>query len=117
MIKNDVPVNGIRPWEIAKKKDEASDFFFLTEIAMQIGVSVLNHDIFIESSKMWKEKGIENEKTAKEWLIKNNVTDEQWNKFAIRRAIRQAVRNWLDSSSYGCDIVHITNEYQLLTKN
>jgi len=113
MLLNDVPKDGKRPWELAIHRKEAVDSWLLSELAMAVGISASEHEILSASHAMWKAQGVHTEEDANKWLQKHNITDSQWNTFAMRDAVRKNARNWLDSASGSCDIVPITNEFQL----
>ena len=115
MLLNDVPKNGIRPYETAKLRKEAADFFLLTEFALALGVTATKNEILTASQEMWYKSGVTSQSEAIKWLYDNNISEEQWNMFALRTAIRNTAANWLDSSSGGCDLIPLTNQYQTLT--
>ena len=114
LLSNDTFSSGRRKWESAFLKDEAFDFWMLTELAMSAGVVASEAQIFEQSSKMWKHLGIFNSESASEWMAKNKVSDIEWNRFAIRKAIRQNTLDWFNSISMGADIVPLANQFQTL---
>lgn len=114
LLKNDTFSEEKRKWESAFLKDEAFDFWMLTELAMQAGVVASEEQIFEASSKMWKTLGVFNSDDASLWMSKNRVSDIDWNRFAIRKAIKQNAFDWFQSVTCGAEIVPLTLQFQTL---
>ena len=116
LLKNDTFCSGKRKWELAFLKDESFDFWMLTELAMQAGVVASEEQIFEQSAKMWKSIGIFDSEKASVWMTENRVPDLEWNRFAIRKAIRQNTLDWFNSVSCGSEIVPLALQFQTLNK-
>lgn len=116
LLLNDVsPPGGVKPWEVAKKREEAENFWLMAEMASALGIKATGEDVFEESSKMWKHLGISTSEDAENWMKSNLVDEQKWNIFASKKAIVQKAKNWFNSASKGSQIVPITNEYQFFT--
>jgi hypothetical protein len=114
LLENDTFSCGRRKWESALLKDEAFNFWMLTELAMAAGVVASEEQIFEQSVKMWKALGIFESSIASEWMAENGVSDLEWNRFAIRKAIRQNAFDWFNSVSCGSEIAPLTLQFQTL---
>jgi hypothetical protein len=114
LLKNDTFLNGKRKWQFAFLKDEAFDFWLLTELAMQSGIIATEEQIQVESSKMWQVLGVENSDAAKKWMSDNRVSDMEWNMFSIRKAIRQNARDWFNSVTSGSEICDLALQFHIL---
>ena len=106
---------GKRLWETAKLRDEAVDSWLLAELAVALGINATKEQVESCSSKMWNNLGIYSEQAAKSWQAETGVTDETWNSFAFKEAVKQNARNWFNAITSGVEAVQITNQYQLLT--
>jgi hypothetical protein len=114
LIENDVLINGKRKWEHATHEDEACDWNLFTEMAACLGVFPSEKEIESQSAIMWNNLGVKNPEEAMQWLNKNSISGEQWNMFAIKKAVRQSVSDWHKSITGGLKSVPISLEYQLL---
>ena len=112
LLKNDTLVNGVRKWETAILRDEAFDFYALTELAMNQGVVASDSDIQDQSFKMWSNLGIFDPESAAYWMAINGISDQEWNKFAIRKAIRQNVLDWFNSTTCGSEVAPLAIQFQ-----
>lgn len=106
--------DGKRLWETAKLREEATDFWLLAEFASILGIRASQEQVDACSSRMWDNLGIDSQEAAAAWQEENGVTDETWNSFALKEAIKQNARNWFDAITSGAETVQITNQYQLL---
>jgi hypothetical protein len=117
LLTNDIKFPGEkRPWEKVSDKKEAVDHWLMSEMAMALGLTVNEAQISKAVSKCWENLGVFSSEDAESWANKNSVTNEQFNRFAIRDALIDAARDWIDSVSRGRDSVPISYEYQLLTQ-
>lgn len=114
LIENDVLVNGKRKWELATHENEACDWNLMAEMAAYIGVFPSSQEIEHQSTLMWERLNVKNPKDAMNWMQQNSVSGEQWNMFAIKRAIKQSVSDWHRSITGGLKSVPMSLEYQLL---
>jgi hypothetical protein len=106
--------NGKRLWETAKLQEEATDAWLLAEFAGLLGIRASQEQVDACSSRMWANLGIDNKDAAAAWQEANNVTDETWNSFAFKEAVKQNARNWFDAITSGAEAIQVTNRYQLL---
>jgi hypothetical protein len=116
LLSNDIRFQGgERPWQQVGDKSEAVDFWLMSEMAIQLGLKVDSWQISQAANKCWKRLGVEAPEAAELWMKNHSVSDAQFNKFAIRQALVDASRDWLESVSRGRDFVPICYEYELLT--
>ena len=113
VIANDVTVDGMKKWELVEDKHPAIDFYLVTEMAAALGIKVNQADVQKQSRILWKRLGVRCPVEAKEWLEKNGVSNEQFNSFACRTALRDAARDWLECATNGAIFTPIANEYNL----
>jgi hypothetical protein len=114
LIENDIIVNGKRRWETAENQTEAVDFYLLSEMASCLGVFPSSDDINKQSQEMWAKLGIDSPELASTWMTENNITNDQWNMFAMQKALRQSARNWYNSITGGLKSTQKSLEYKLL---
>ena len=107
--------DGKRLWETAKLRKEATDAWLLAEFAGILGIGASQEQVDACSSRMWANLGIDNKDAAAAWQKENDVTDETWNSFAFKEAVKQNARNWFDAITSGAESIQVTNRYQLLT--
>jgi hypothetical protein len=106
--------DGKRLWETATFREEATDSWLLAEFASILGIRASQEQVDACSSRMWANLGIDSEKAAVAWQEKNDVTDETWNSFAFKEAVKQNARNWFNAITSGAEAIQVTNRYQLL---
>jgi hypothetical protein len=116
LLTNDIRLAGNpRPWERVQTNSEAISFWLISEMANALGLKVDQEQIAKASNKCWKGLGVESPEQAEAWMKDASVNNEQFTKFAIRTALVDAAKDWLNSTSRGRDFVPITYEYELLT--
>lgn len=114
LMLNDVPAkDGTRPWERAVLRDEALNFWLISEMASALGMRATKHDVAQESEKMWRRLGVSTEEDAQKWMAENKVTEEKWNVFAAKRALVERSKDWFNATSKASQLVPMTLEYQL----
>ena len=106
--------DGKRLWETATLREEATDSWLLAEFAGILGIGANQEQVDELSSKMWKNLGINCPEDADAWQKETGITDEAWNSFAFKEAVKQNARNWFNAITSGVEAVQITNQYQLL---
>jgi hypothetical protein len=106
--------SGKRLWETAQLREEATDSWLLAEFASLLGIGATVQQVDACSSRMWNALGIDNEEAAAAWQRDNDVTNQTWNSFAFKEAVKQNARNWFNAITSGAEAIHITNQYQLL---
>jgi len=114
LLENDISINGKRKWQNVTHKDDSMDLHLIAEMAAKLGVQPSINEIDAQSTLMWENLGINDPKNAVAWMKENNVSGEQWNMFAIKRALRQSARDWHESVTAGLRYTPIALEYQLL---
>lgn len=115
LLDGDIKVNQKRKWELATHETEALDLHLISEMAARLGVFPSAKEIDAQSALMWDKLGVTNPSDADIWLRQNNVSEKQWNMFAIKRAVRQSARDWHESLTSGFKSVPLAFEYQLLS--
>jgi len=106
--------DGKRLWETARLREEATDSWLFAEFATALGVGATPQQVEACSSKMWDNLGIHSEEAAMKWQAETGTTDETWNSFAFKEAVKQNARNWFNAITSGAEAIYITNQYQLL---
>jgi hypothetical protein len=115
MLTNDINFNGKKLWANATHREEALNFWLISEMAVALGMKATAEEVFAESGKMWAQFGIKTPEDAQSWMDTHSVNESKWNTFASKKAIVQKAKNWFNSVSKGSQIVPITNEYQFFT--
>lgn len=117
LLTNDIRFPGTqRPWEKVSKNNDGLDSWLFSEMAMALGVKADADQINVATKALWDKLGINSESEAEAWLLHFGVSDQQFNRFTIREAVKQSARDWVNSISRGRDFVPITYEHELLTK-
>lgn len=117
LLKNDIRFQGKkRPWEIASKNNAGIDSWLLSEMAFALGIRADEEQIKTATILAWKNLGIESKAQAENWLSNSGISNDEFNEFATREAVKQNARDWFNSISRGRDFVPITCKHELLTK-
>lgn len=106
--------DGKRLWETAQLREEATDFWLLTEFASLLGIGASQEQVDFYSSQAWANLGINSPEEAQVWQLQNGITDQTWNLFAFKEAVKQNARNWFNAITSGVECIQVTNQYQLL---
>jgi hypothetical protein len=113
LLEHDMPNSKGRPWELSTHKEEAIALHMLVEMAATMGVNPNAYEVSEQSKAMWQKLGITSDKAASEWMEANNVSQERWNMFAIKLAVKQCVLDWFDSTD-GCILAaRLEQDYKL----
>jgi hypothetical protein len=110
LLDNDLPTPAGRTYTLFPdaQRQAATDARLLAELAQAAGITITPHDIIQASRSMWNRLGIQNEKTASDWLLENQISEAAWTQESMNEALRTAARNWLSSASNSFDAIPIT---------
>jgi hypothetical protein len=114
LLSNDLPVGDQRKWQTVSNQTEAVDLHLFFELARSIGIVPTPVEIQAQSTLMWKRLGMANPEAARQWLTEHNVTDQQWNMFAMKLATRECARQWFAVTGGSVMGVPLAEEYSLL---
>jgi len=110
LLDNDLPTPAGRTYTLFPdaQRQAATDARLLAELAQAAGITITPHDIIQASRSMWNRLGIQDEKTASDWLLENQIPEAAWTQESMNEALRTAARNWLSSASNSFDAIPIT---------
>jgi hypothetical protein len=110
LLDNDLPTPAGRTYTLFPdaQRQAATDARLLAELAQAAGITITTHDIIQASRSMWNRLGIQDEKTASDWLLENKIPEAAWTQESMNEALRTAARNWLSSASNSFDAIPIT---------
>jgi hypothetical protein len=110
LLDNDLPTPAGRTYTLFPdaQRQAATDARLLAELAQAAGITITPHDIIQASRSMWNRLGIQDEKTASDWLLENQIPEASWTQESMNEALRTAARNWLSSASNSFDAIPIT---------
>jgi hypothetical protein len=110
LLHNDLPTPAGRTYTLFPdaQRQAATDARLLAELAQAAGITITPHDIIQASRSMWNRLGIQDEKTASDWLLENQIPEAAWTQESMNEALRTAARNWLSSASNSFDAIPIT---------
>jgi len=110
LLDNDLPTPAGRTYTLFPdaQRQAATDSRLLAELAQAAGITITPHDIIQASRSMWNRLGIQDEKTASNWLLENQIPEAAWTQESMNEALRTAARNWLSSASNSFDAIPIT---------
>lgn len=110
LLDNDLPTPAGRTYTLFPdaQRQAATDSRLLAELAQAAGITITPHDIIQASRSMWNRLGIQDEKTASDWLLENQIPEAAWTQESMNEALRTAARNWLSSASNSFDAIPIT---------
>ena len=110
LLHNDLPTPAGRTYTLFPdaQRQAATDARLLAELAQAAGITITPHDIIQASRSMWNRLGRQDEKTASDWFLENQIPEAAWTQESMNEALRTAARNWLSSASHSFDAIPIT---------